>query len=290
MIPLSVIISALMIPKEGNSQAECEDAYCVVKGANATGGQESGPIVAAISDGASESMLASVWSGMISWHAAHSAYYAPRALSGRGDDYAHLVDHLLERWDSWVVDYSRRRSRSTRPLQWYDEVKLASGSFATLLAVRLDLLGTAETVETQEMVDPGLWEAAALGDSCLFQIRENEIVTRFPVESSTDFGLTPDLLASRNSSTGQISEHTRFMQGTVRRGDDLFLMTDALAAWFLALSESGTPDEFNEGLRQLRIFSRAADIIEFQAWISSLVADGNLRNDDVTFIHIDIRG
>ncbi|MEU6319037.1 hypothetical protein [Streptomyces sp. NPDC047009] len=278
----------MVLPKKGNREDECEDAYCVFPEIGLPGTRHVGPVVASISDGASESMLAGVWAHKVAWHTAENAHGDPATLAGPNSSYADLIAQLKGRWSTWIADYVRQRSADGRPLQWYEEVKLTSGAYATLLAIRLDLPDTI-CAEEPRVGTPWLWRAAALGDSCLFQVRGERILTYFPVKSSTDFGVNPDLLGSRNHNISLICQRTHFISGGFERGDDFFLMTDALAAWFVSVIESKVAGELLTALRQLRYFGRYGDKDSFQTWVSDLVAEGSLRNDDITLIHLSIQ-
>jgi hypothetical protein len=73
--------------------------------------------------------------------------------------------------------------------------------------------------------------------------------------------------------------HVRLANGSVAEGDDFFVCTDALAAWFLARAEEGSRPW--ETLRDLTEAS-------FADWVSLVRRTGELRNDDVTLVHVDI--
>ncbi|MFE9354035.1 hypothetical protein ACFYPB_07475 [Streptomyces olivaceoviridis] len=242
--------------------------------------------MAVISDGASESMFARAWSGMIAWRAASGSYRVPDTLTGPGASFRHCITQLADRWRNWVSSYIEQRVSEGRPLQWYEEAKLASGAFATLLALRLDY---GYATQVHEGKQGGFWNAAALGDSCVFQVRRHQIISHFPIKSSADFGITPSLLGS-NANPDLVCRRTLFYNGLFKDGDDFFLMTDALAAWFLSAVENSSPSELEGILDQLRAFSRTGDRSEFAIWLSSLRVAGVLRNDDITFMHICTSG
>lgn len=274
-----------VIPKQGNSDDECEDSYFVIP-IDFFDKRCFGPIVAVISDGASESIFARVWSGIIAWRAARRAYEVPEILTGPIVSFRDFIIHLVDHWESWMAGYIEQRIAEGRPLRWYEGAKLASGAFATLLIIRLDY-GYAQRVH-EEQVD-GFWHAAALGDSCAFQVRGDQVLSRFPIESSADFGISPNLLSSK-APPELVCQRTTFTQGTFRHGDDFFLMSDALAAWFLSTVEDTPPSELRGILDQLRGFNRNDSRSEFESWLCSLMANGALRNDDITFLHIRTSG
>lgn len=281
----SVAVKTMVIPKQGNSEDECEDSHCIFP-KTSLNKRHFGSVVAVISDGASESMFARAWSDTIAWRAARRGYYVPETLAGPGSSFRHLITQLMSHWERWLAEYINKRTVDGRPLRWYEEAKLASGAFATLLAVRLDY-GISQRASKGK--GGGFWHAAALGDSCVFQVRGDEVISFFPIESSADFGSAPNLLGS-NSNLDLVCQRTAFFNGPFRRGDDFFLMSDALAAWFLTAVENAHPSELKEILDQLREFSRSGDRPTFKSWLSYLIASGTLQNDDVTFIHICTSG
>jgi hypothetical protein len=242
--------------------------------------------VAVISDGATESMFARAWANMITRRVAHGAYFAPEILAGPGPSFRHFMNQLMGHWRRWLARYIDQRVTDGRPLKWYEEAKLTSGAFATLLAVRLDYGHSQPVYEGKE---DGSWRAAALGDSCVFQIRGNEIISLFPIESSGDFNNTPNLLGS-NANRELICQRTAFLDSYFRHGDEFFLMTDSLAAWFLSTVENTHPGELKAILDQLREFSCTENRSAFESWLSSLIESGALRNDDVTFVSIRTSG
>jgi hypothetical protein len=67
--------------------------------------------------------------------------------------------------------------------------------------------------------------------------------------------------------------------GELAAGDRLWLMTDALAAWFLAEHEAG-------GAPWRELDERTAD--DFADWVAGRRADGRLKNDDVTLVAIEV--
>ncbi|MCC4318021.1 protein phosphatase 2C domain-containing protein [Streptomyces solisilvae] len=270
----SIAVQAALIPKKGSSRDECEDAFCVDHGPSSDR-QRLGAVAVAISDGATESIFAKKWAGMITRHAADSSRCIPDGFTSSGGSFRHFIRQIMDSWESWVSSYVKQRIEDGRPLRWYEEAKLASGAFATLLAVHF------------EEASDGIWHAAAIGDSCLFQIRNQRVIDQFPVQSSADFGVSPDLLGSR-ADPDAICERTYFARGSFACGDEFFLMTDALAAWFVSTIENATPSQVKEALDKIKIFSRSENRSTFESWLSAMIINGKLRNDDITLIRIRI--
>jgi hypothetical protein len=122
------------------------------------------------------------------------------------------------------------------------------------------------------------WQALAVGDSCLFQVRANKLRRAFPLERAGDFSNAPWLLGSRGS-TEAIKEKEVRGGGDWIIGDRFWLMTDALAQWFLEQVEAGRQPW--EALEPLLTDPRPQE--RFAAWIEELRDSHALRNDDVIF-------
>ncbi|MFE5579938.1 protein phosphatase 2C domain-containing protein [Kitasatospora sp. NPDC056531] len=268
-----IFVTSLRTPKLGNSEDECEDALAVWPATAAEEAVAGDRLIAAVSDGASESALAKDWSKTLVRELVDRARIDPSVLAGSRETFAALAADLVRGWDSYLEEYVAGRARDGRPVQWYEEPKFERGAFATLLAVQVE-----------RAADDGYrWQAAALGDSCLIQIRDGQLLTSFPLTDQQDFGTTPNLFGSRNRDSELITARTRFATGTLQEGDDLFLATDAMAAWILGLGE-----ELSAELAELTDRTRPNDLKGFEEWVTSLRMAGRLHNDDVALIHIDV--
>ncbi|MEU4746791.1 hypothetical protein AB0G02_40925, partial [Actinosynnema sp. NPDC023658] len=150
--------------------------------------------------------------------------------------------------------------------------KLDRGPHAAVVAARFD-------------TDPSgvvRWDAAALGDSCLFHARGDRLLRAFPVESAEAFDNSPGLVNAFNRDHALLARHVRTASGVAEPGDGLFLCTDALAAWFLREAERG-----GRPWHVLSGFTRSGDPEGFTAWLATARAEGMVRNDDVTVVHVD---
>ncbi|WP_367127953.1 protein phosphatase 2C domain-containing protein [Saccharothrix sp. HUAS TT1] len=259
-----MITSSLRVPKHGNSQQECEDALHVRTDADV--------VCAAVSDGASESLLAGAWADLL----ARSVNDAARDDEGVLRDVDRFATALVdagEAWREWLVGYVAGREADGRPIAWYEQPKLDRGPHATVLAARFD-------------ADPSgvvRWRAAALGDSCLFRVRDDEPLPGFPVTSAEAFGSSPDLVNAFNRDHALLARHVSAVSGDARPGDEFFLCTDALAAWFLHEAERG-----DRPWRALGEFTKSGDLDGFTSWLTATRAEGVLRNDDVAVVHVDL--
>ncbi|MFI8389827.1 hypothetical protein [Streptomyces sp. NPDC085540] len=283
--PSCVYVTHLVTPKYGSTEEECEDAVAVLPGCSHDD-MLRGPLTAGVCDGATESALAKDWARLLSRAAAEFAMDRPDLLAG-GPAFEEFAASAVAQWDPWLAQYTKARVEEGRPLKWYEHTKLTEGAYATLLTVRVDPVPDASRAPDTdiEASEPAWhWRAAALGDSCLFQLHENRLVEAFPVRSAEEFGTVPDLFGSRNHDAALLARRTRFAEGRCGPGDRLFLMTDALAAWFLS-----TPDQ-DGAVRQLLDFSGPSDLGGFREWLDGLRERRQLRNDDVAVVRIDFEG
>lgn len=257
-------IEAFWLPKGGNAPEEYEDAFWPAEPSSCDA-----PIVRlAVADGATESSFSGAWARLLT-----SAFG-----SGKFDDQP-LEAGLAPLQNQW------RTEVGTKPLPWYAEEKLRDGAFSTLLGLRL-----------MEGRDPGAasgaWEAVAVGDSCLFQVRGPQLVRTFPLEKASEFDSRPVLLSSVSASNKGLQEAVRRADGTWNVGDTFYLVTDALACWFLRRWESLS--EFDDPADFLDLLGKLANGHEFETRIAiergEIAKDGipMLKNDDITLVRCTI--
>lgn len=160
-------------------------------------------------------------------------------------------------------------------LPWHAEEKVKQGSFATLLWFR---------IRKGAQLSGGPWRVFAIGDSCIVQIRGENIIEKHPIQHSTDFNRDPILISSLQHKN-QFLEKTEPKPKTGKwlSGDDFFLMTDAFAQWFLKTHEDGgnPADEI-----KLIINDAENSQIKFDQWINQLRTRKLIRNDDTTLLWV----
>jgi hypothetical protein len=185
---LALSCTHLRLPRRGHAADECQDA--------AAADPDRGRF--AVADGATESAFAGPWAQLL----VDGFVTTDGALDGL----------------PWLPEARRRWAAAVRPtleapaVPWYLDAGLRQGAFATFLGL---------------VVDDAGWEALAVGDSCLFQVRRESLVEAFPLGCAGDFGSTPWLLGARAE-----GHHAVRRRGDGQPGDRLWLMTDALAQWF----------------------------------------------------------
>ncbi|AEW95295.1 MULTISPECIES: hypothetical protein [Streptomycetaceae] len=267
-------VTRFVVPKAGVTVDECEDALCVLPNEPYDALIE-GVVAATVCDGATESLLSGEWARMLAGEASRSAVRPEGLLASPAQFQAFAAD-VMKQWADWLRGYTDRRAHRGQPLQWYEEAKLSAGAHATLLSA-------AFTPDPDR--DLWRWQAAALGDSCLFHIRDGCVLTAHPISSAGDFGNRPELFSSNNRDTELLATRTRFLHGTCVSGDIVLLATDALAAWFLSQPRPG------EAAHALTQYARNPGQGEqFEEWVQAQRHSGALRNDDVALIHIDAQG
>jgi hypothetical protein len=289
-VKYSAFVARYLVPKQGLRLDQCEDAIVMVPESEPAD-EIDGQVVAVLCDGASESLLARDWAGLLATHLAErqSGRISAHASVRRT---ASAIASAADAWQVWLDGYQKQREASGRPLAWYERPGLERGAYATLLTVALDppahsAQAVDELMRLAEAVDASgdvrwHWHAAALGDTCLFHVRDNQLLRSFPIDDSSAFGTNPALAASRNVDESVLVRHITVADGWCESGDQLYLATDALAAWFLRAAEAG-----GRPWAVLRDFVSAGHEA-FEAFVAAERAGGNLRNDDVAFVHIDI--
>ena len=246
------------LPKAGNRLDEYEDAFrTLYPGKIDASGSRSARI--AVSDGASESAFARDWARNLT-----DAFVAsPPDLCGLTED--SLKDWLANPQEEW------RAGVPWESIPWHGEAKARAGAFATLLGLTI---GPAPDDPTRLS-----WQTMAVGDCCLFIVRQDRLWLSFPLEAADQFDNLPALLCSNPSNTGMSLDSVRSHHGACEPGDLFILATDALACWFL--SNSAAKERPWETLLAL-------DPSGWRDWVGEQRRGGLMRNDDVTLIMMDV--
>lgn len=234
---------AFGLPKGGNTPEEYEDAWA----GNATTG------CFALADGATESSFAGSWARLL-------VQGFVRAPAPQPADWLTWLPPLQRAWRDELGD---------KPRPWNVEAKIQQGAFATFLGLTI----------TEEH-----WQALAVGDGCLFQLRAGQLQRAFPIQRAGDFNNRPRLVGSRMlPATLLDAGQFQTKQSRWQPGDQLWLMTDALAHWFLCEHETGRqPGEAIEA------FLAKPSERRFAEWIEGLRARQVIRDDDVTLVAIQL--
>lgn len=240
-------VGVLDLPKAGSTAEEYEDSFDY--------SADSG--IAAVSDGASNNFESRRWARLLT-----------RAFVRRPP--AELTPaQVLD----WVASVAAEWSESIPwpDLTVFEEAKAALGSAATLVGLQLESSPLRKT--------EGSWRCLALGDSCLFQVTRGQLVRQLPVARSADFGIHPPLLSTKPENSKLIIDELITAHGVWRAGDTFYLLTDAIAAWFLRESEQGgSPWQTLSSL----------DKQSFASFVNDRRARNLMRNDDVTVVTLSV--
>ena len=244
-------IRSFQTAKAGNRPDQCEDASRIRLSGD-------GPVQMAICDGASESAFARPWARILA-----------DALVTRPIDMDKLDDSSLAEWlepcvMQWngVVPWGR--------LPWHGQAKTRTGSMSTFLGM------TAEW--SRDHSGSLTWRAAAVGDCCLFVVRDGTLAVSFPMEESGQFNITPPLVCSNPANNGRLWPHLRQMRGECLPGDLMIMASDALACWILLGVESGG--------RPWEDLLALASQEEWRGWVQAKRDQRAMRNDDTTMITV----
>jgi hypothetical protein len=239
-----VRVRGFHLPKAGSRPDEYEDAWGV---------SEDGTCLA-VADGASDAFESGEWARLLV-----RAFLADQPPSG-----AALAGWLRQPTDAWksFIHWDQ--------LTYYQEAKARDGALATFLGVRY-------LPPPAGASWPWRWRAFAVGDACLFHVREDRLIAAFPLERSDAFSTTPALLSTNPQHQARSVTAVRALEGELLPGDTMFFATDAFAAWFLNRLERGIrPWHFlTDVVRGLETFDRLIDRVRFYEGI---------RNDDTTLV------
>jgi hypothetical protein len=248
---------AMSIPKQGNRPSENEDAFLPVFDHHTYAEQTD--FTCALADGATQTSFSGLWARLLVKEA------VARGLPD--SSWQEVVTSARELWNAEL---------SKIKLPWHAEEKVRQGAFSTLLwfGFRFPDL-KAKT--------PLTWQALAVGDTCLFQIRKRAAIQIVPQLTSQDFGNHPVLLSSNPEANGALTSPGSpvFYEGSWAPGDGFLLMTDALSAWFLRETERGNTPMLS--LEEQFLFPKDRQE-KFNAWITRLREAGELKNDDTSIL------
>ena len=202
---------------------------------------------AAVFDGATESFAARRWARLLAAH----------WRTGEPD---------------WVARAraSYDRAIATVPMSWAQEAASARGSFATIAWIR---------------AVPGGLQLGAVGDSCVLFLRDNAIVHAYPFVSSSAFTSAPQALASAGDLAAATQElldaAPRTVSFTAGRVDEVWLVTDAIAAWLL----DPDPQVRNARVASVRALPNGEAL---RLLVHEQRAAGCLKTDDSTVVRLHV--
>jgi hypothetical protein len=262
-------VATFSVAKRGCPMDECEDASWVSPDGVGFGELEGKSLRVVVTDGASESLLASRWAKRLS-----STFGIATSPTRTRRDFVAAYRVAVNEWTREVADYTAEREARGVPIQWFEEPGLAKGAHATIIAVEF-LDGEDETLP--------LWRAVAVGDSCLFQVRKERLCFAFPMRDADAFSHQPPLLSSRGGEDSIVSRHVALHSGTWQHDDSFYVVTDAVAAWFLRSAHAG-----GRPWVPLRDLNTSDFDLDFEAWVNTQRDEGSMHDDDTTVVRVDL--
>ncbi len=251
-----ICTQAFHVPKRGNVESEYEDAYFPRQICR----RDLSEFHCAVADGASESAFSGEWARLLV----------------RGYCHRRVTLERLQR--CWL------RLATRRPVPWYLEAKIRRGAHAALVGLSIREGRSSEPLG-------GFWEVEAVGDSCFFHVRDNELLTVAPISKSDEFDNSPHLISTDASSSFGLDEsRVAVVSGEWQPRDAFYLLTDALAQWILAEHEAGRPPW--PLFRRLRHADdhcgNGAGPRSFETVVAELRENGGLHNDDTTLLRVEV--
>ena len=268
LLPPQVRISA----KAGNRPEECEDAQRVSYPIARRSGPGRSNVVArvAIADGATEAAFSSEWASILTEQFIRSPLDldylgSPAAAQAGLSDLAQIRQWLASGRGQWhdKVPWDR--------LPWHGEAKARAGALATLACL---------TFSTPAGRSGSLsWQLLAIGDCCLFQVREDRLELAFPMEDAAQFNNNPQLICSVAENDRLQAQFLQRYRGDCQPGDTYILATDAVAQWFLAQAAEGEkPWDTLAGIGKE----------EWEGFLTSQREQRLMRNDDATVVTLRV--
>jgi hypothetical protein len=277
------------LPKAGNAEEENEDACCPCATRLEV---DSFPFRCAVADGATESSFSREWARRLveafvedGENPQRGQPGGPRRLPRLVPPFAGKREGRLHSWPGRTLPRVREewaREVDTRELPWYAEAKARQGAYSSLLGVVLT------NAEARPRRGGALrWQALAVGDSCVIHVRRNGRSTSFPLQRPEEFGNQPYLIGSRPGRDDDAQQHLRTLgRGVLRPGEVLYMMTDALACWFLSRQRiGGTSEDSLQGVHCLESFGK---LVMRERRERDPDGRPSLRNDDVTLVRLQL--
>jgi len=244
-------VRAFGVAKDGNSADEYEDAFEYEAAFNL----KPTTYRFAVADGATESSFSKQWAKLLTEGFVRENSSLTRDLETQ-DGKDGKVKWLSPLQQKWHKDIQWGK------LSWVAEKKAREGAYSTFLGLQ---------------IYPKTWLAWAVGDCGLFQVRDDELIAKWPMEQESQFGSTPALLCSLESRNDLVLEsHFLFKSGKHKARDLFILATDALAQWFLA--------QYHAGEKPWSQVDKITNESEFADFLKQLRDRHTIRNDDTTLV------
>jgi hypothetical protein len=213
--------------------------------------------IAAIADGVATALFAGQWARILT-----EATVVEPPDPGDKNAFAAWLARRREAWNA-QIDVSQ--------LAWFQKPKLREGAFSTLLWVEITPIDERD----RQPQDPWRLRAFAVGDSCLFHHRGDQLLRAFPVERAEELEADPVVIGSIDLNRDELVDFKSY-EGLCRPGDVLVLCTDAVADWALRNREAGRAPVWEDYWERPE-----------QAWQEEVIGlrrERQMRYDDATLL------
>jgi hypothetical protein len=231
-------LSVFSVGKNGADENEDRFAFDLEQG------------VIAVSDGASVSFAPAIWADVL----------VRRIVANPA---------VSEEWIARAIaEHDGHFDRATMP--WMIEAAFDSGSFATLLAIKLG-------------GEAGVPHVLAVGDSLCAVISSDGVVFSTPYSRAEEFDQRPRLLSSNQAQNRQVLADAAELWRTLHvdfESQKLLLMTDSLGRWLL--------DE--PGPARVECLASLSTQSEFAIFVEDEIRERRLKKDDATLVILRRQG
>lgn len=213
----------------------------------------------AVADGATRSLFPKQWAKLLV-----NRFCKKNVLSLEKGNWQEWITPLQQDWLKQVTAIVQETKRFIS----IDRLSKSESAAATFIGLEFDMNTRA-------------WKAGIVGDSCLFQVRNSQLVGSYPIKQSEDFDNHPEAFASFEKDN---YAKPQIVKGIVKPGDLFILATDALAKWIILHEEAG---QLGAALNRLTALT---DNTEFTRFVEEAreVENIPLVNDDVTLLCISV--
>ena len=219
----------------------------------------------AVSDGASQRSFSDVWSQVL----------VERFV--RDDPLTSDDEFEVERWVIRAAESFAERSPALDDLPAQTRTKARMGAAATFLGVQFVPVDPS----TADDALAAVCRVVAIGDCCLFQIRDERLIDSFPWGSAKDFDSNPICFSTKDFDPQQ--SPVMIESFDICKGDVLVFATDAVAQWLL--------DDESEDVRRVKAQQILAkhDDESWHGLIKGLRAAKQIVDDDSTALVVQVR-
>lgn len=242
-------VRSFTMSKLGNKPQDCEDYFS----------WNPGRMKFAMADGASTSIFSDIWARELARAAVECDGSIVESIDGS------VEPMLRSARKAWYT------SIKWNSLPWFLRNKAVSGSYSTLTLMQMAPLASSYR-----------YSAYAVGDTCLFKIKNGRIESSFPILSPEEFSISPKLVWSGKGSPLpqdirlQVPAFQRH-EGILQPGEMLILSTDGVSKW---LMETGRVED---------IVMRINNPPDIKKFLTGEINSRRMRNDDVAISLIEIR-